>query len=80
MDQTEKSSAWKSTSPHQRRAQSVDEYSLQKLNEEYYGNGSEHINGTINNGDHHMTAHVEDTYVCAALTRTNNRPIAKTCW
>jgi hypothetical protein len=72
--------ASKSSLSHQRRTQSVDEYSLQKLSEEFYGIDEENTDQTLTNGNDKTVKECGDSYMCAALPRTNNRPSARTCW
>ncbi len=81
MNQTDNNNGSKSLSSYQRRTQSVDEYSLQNLNDGYNEINNKHINGILNKHKHEFMKQIsEDDYVCAPLPRTNNRPSAQTCW
>ncbi len=71
----------KSSLTHQRRTFSVDEYSLQNSNDDRDGKNNIHTKGSLKDRKHDIIKQCsDDTYVCAPLSRLNNRSSAQTCW
>ena len=64
---------WKSLPAEQRRTQSIDEYSLQILNENYYGNTYDHRCPTIDEQIKQHDGHSSDTSLFRPTARTNCR-------
>ncbi len=78
MNQADINNGFKSVTSHQRRTQSVDEYSLR---DGYDETNNKYTNGVSDNRKPGFLKQIsEDDYVCAPLLRTNNRPSAQTCW
>lgn len=81
MNQSDQNNIFQSSLPYQRRTLSIDEYSLQIMNNEYDGLDDKYSKKTLTNGKNEIKKqNSNDYYMCAALPRTNNRPSAKTCW